>query len=449
MKRRRSDSGMILAVLGLNHKTAPVDVRECLACPEDTIKQVLRRLEEFEDILECVVLSTCNRTEVYAVLDDVEDPPAVLLDFLTRLAGPEGYEISPEYLFYCAGDDCIRHLFRVAGSIDSLVIGEGQILSQVKKAYLVAKDCGTTSTVLNTLFHRAIAAGKKIRTETRIAYSAVSVSYAAVELAKNLLGDLSAASVMILGAGEMSELTARHLVASGVKTVFVSNRNHDRAEELAKKFQGTAVPFEKFMKWAAQTDIIIASTGAPHYIVRALDVAHIMPQRDGRPLIFIDIAVPRDVEPEVAAIAGVSLYNIDSLNAVVDSNQRDRLKEARKAEKILEAEAKELIDRFRYLSYQPVLSQMKDKAELIRQREIKRALAKLPDLSADDRRVMENMSRMLVRKLLRDPVICTNEAAARGEEDACVQALTRLFKLNELGAPTHCEVKNNRRHARK
>ena len=270
---------MILAVLGLNHKTAPVDVRECLACPEDTVKQALRRLEEYEDILECVVLSTCNRTEVYAVLDDVEDPPATLLDFLVRLAGPEGYTIAPEYLFYHAGDECIRHLFRVAGSIDSLVIGEGQILSQVKKAYLAAKDCGTTSTVLNTLFHRAIAAGKKIRTETRIAFSAVSVSYAAVELAKNLLGDLSAASVMILGAGEMSELTARHLVASGVKTVFVSNRNHNRAEELAQKFQGEAVPFEKFMKWAAQTDIIIASTGAPHYIVRPLDFDHIMPQR--------------------------------------------------------------------------------------------------------------------------------------------------------------------------
>jgi glutamyl-tRNA reductase len=439
---------MVLAVLGLNHKTAPVEVRECLACPEESVKQALRRLEEHEDILECVVLSTCNRTEVYAVMEDVEDPSAVLVEFLERLAGPADYFFAPEHLFYYVGDECIRHLFRVAGSIDSLVIGEGQILSQVKKAYLVAKDCCATSTVLNTLFHRAIAAGKKIRTETRIAYNAVSISYAAVELAKKLLGDLSNANVMVLGAGEVSELTARNLVENGVKTVFVSNRNHSRAEELAQKFHGQAVPFEKFMKWAAQTDIIITSTGAPHYVVRAWDVAHIMPQRAGRPLIFIDIAVPRDVEPEVAAIAGVSLYNIDSLNAVVDSNRRERLREARKAEKILEAEAKELIERFRYLSYQPVLSQIKDKAEAIRQREMKRALTKLPELSAEDRRIMENMSRMLVRKLLRDPVICTNEAAARGEEEFCVQALTRLFKLNELGAPTHCEVKNHRRHAR-
>lgn len=438
---------MLLAVLGLNHKTAPVEVRECYACPEEAVKQSLRRLEEHEDILECVVLSTCNRTEVYAVLEDVDDPSAVMLEFLERLAAPAGQEVAMDHLFFHSGEACIRHLFSVAASIDSLVVGEGQILSQVKKAYAMARDCGVTSTVLNTLFNRAIAAGKKVRTETRIAYSAVSVSYAAVELARQLLGDLASANVMILGAGEMSELTARHLVENGVKTVFVSNRNHLRAEELAEKFRGQAVPFEKFMQWAIKTDIIITSTGAPHYIVNAWDVAHIMPQRSGKPLIFIDIAVPRDVEPEVAAIAGVRLYNIDHLNAVVDSNRQERLREARKAEKILEVEAKELTDRFRYLSYQPVLSRLKDKAEAIRQREVKRAMAKLPDLSAEDRRVMENMSRMLVRKLLRDPVLCTNEAAAAGEEDFCVEALNRLFKLRELGVDKCCEIKSCHRHA--
>ena len=439
---------MVLAVLGLNRTTAPVEVRECLSFPEDMIRQALRCLDEHEDFLECVVLSTCNRTEVYAVLEDVDDPSAVMLEFLERLAAPTPAGISPEHLFYYCGDECIRHLFRVAASIDSLVVGEGQILSQVKKAYSIAKDCGTTSTVLNTLFHRAIAAGKKVRTETHSAYSAVSVSYAAVELAKDLLGDLSQTKVMILGAGEMSELTARHLVENGVRTVFVSNRNQTRAEDLARKFHGQAVPFEQFMKWAVDTDIIITSTGAPHYIVRSWDVAHIMPLRAGLPLIFIDIAVPRDVEPEVAAIAGVSLYNIDNLNAVVDSNKRARLREARKAEKILEGEARELIDRFRYLSYQPVLSQLKDKAEGIRQRELKRALAKLPDCSPEERKVLENLSRMLVRKLLRDPVICTNEAAARGEEALCVAALNQLFKLDDLGASTSCETKNHHRHAR-
>ena len=439
---------MRLAVLGLNHRTAPVDVRECYACPEDAVKSALKHIDDDSGILECVVLSTCNRTEVYAVVEEDEEACEVLTRFLGGLSGVEAAAAAPEHFFFLSGQECIHHLFKVAASIDSLVIGEGQILSQVKKAYLIAHDAGTTSTVLNTLFHRAIAVGKKVRTQTKIAFNAVSVSYAAVELAKNLLGDLSHANVMILGAGEMSELTARHLVENGVQTVFVSNRNHERAEVLADKFNGLAVPFDKFMNWAVQTDIIITSTGAPHYIVNAWDVAHIMPQRKGRPLIFIDIAVPRDVEPEVAAIAGVSLYNIDDLNAVVDSNKRERLKEARRAERIIESETRELTSRFRYLSYQPVLSRLKTKAEAIRLREMKRALTKLPDMSPEDRRVIDNLTRMIVRKLLRDPVLCTNEAAAAGEEAACVDALRKLFKLNDLGEVSHREIKHCYRNAR-
>ena len=439
---------MRLAVLGLNHRTAPVDVRECYACPEDTVKSALKHIDDDAGILECVVLSTCNRTEVYAVIDEDDETCEALTRFLGNLAGEKSVETTPDHFFFLVGQECILHLFKVAASIDSLVLGEGQILSQVKKAYLIAHDAGTTSTVLNTLFHRAIAVGKKVRTQTKIAFNAVSVSYAAVELAKNLLGDLSHANVMILGAGEMSELTARHLVENGVKTVFVSNRNHERAELLAEKFRGLAIPFEKFMNWAIDTDIIITSTGAPHYIVNAWDVAHIMPQRKGRPLIFIDIAVPRDVEPEVAAISGVSLYNIDDLNAVVDSNKRERQREARRAERIVESEANELTARFRYLSYQPVLSLLKEKAEGIRLREIKRALTKLPELNAEERRVIDNLTRMLVRKLLRDPVLCTNEAAAAGEEEVCVESLRKLFKLNEFGEYTRSETKNRHRHAR-
>ena len=444
---------MRLTVLGLNHKTAPVDIRECFACPDEQVKMALHHAGNFDDLLECVVLSTCNRTEVYAVLEDADsdadDGLESLKSFFQRLAG-EGRELSEEYFFCHMDADCIRHLFRVAAGIDSLVIGEGQILSQVKKAYSLARDVGTTRTVLNTLFHRAIAVGKKVRTETRISHSAVSVSYAAVELAKNLLGDLSKASVLILGAGEMSELTARHLVENGVQTVFVSNRNHERAVQLAEKFHGKAVPFEDFMRCAVETDIIITSTGAPHYIVRAWDTAHLMPQRHGKPLIFIDIAVPRDVEPEVAAIAGVSLYNIDDLNAVVDSNRRAREKEARRGEKIIEADVAELMTKFRYLSYQPVLSRLKDKAEKIRLREVKRALTKLPNLSEPDRKILESLSRMLVRKLLRDPVLGTHEAAMLGNEEFCIEALSRLFKLDEMGEKRHCgDKKNHHRYARK
>lgn len=437
---------MQLVVLGLNHKTAPVEVREWFAFSEDQIKQGLKHRHEHEDIQECVILSTCNRSEVYAVVDDGCDACQVVKDFLRRITRKA--LCGEEYLFYYTGPECIRHLFRVSSSLDSLVVGEGQILSQVKKAYLIARDNASTSTVLNTLFHRAIATGKKVRSKTRIAYSAVSISYAAVELAKKVLGDLSRADVLILGAGEMSELTARHLVDNGVKAVFVSNRNYERAVQLADKFHGTAVPFENFMDCAVNADIIITSTGAPHYIVRAWDIAHLMPRRQGRPVLFIDIAVPRDVEPEVEAIAGVSLYNIDALEAVVEANLQGRAQEARAAEAIVEEELAELVEKFRYLVFRPTLAGLTDKAEQMRQRELKRALAKLPGLPPEERKVMENMSRMLIRKLLRDPIVTITAVAGTGKEHYYLEAVRALFKLEEAGEVEDRGRKIGNRHAR-
>lgn len=440
---------MQLVVLGLNHKTAPVEVRECFAFSEEQVKQMLHHLREYEEISECVILSTCNRSELYAVVEDAEDVLPVLLEFWQRGIPAEQPAVD-NYLFYYADEQCIRHLFRVASSLDSLVIGEGQILSQVKKAYSLAKDTATTSTVMNTLFNRAISVGKRVRTETRIAFSAVSVSYTAVELAKKLLGDLSQAKVLILGAGEMSELTARHLVENGVKTVFVSNRNFDRAQQLAEKFHGQAVVFENFMKSAEEADIVITSTGAPHYIIRYWDVAHLMPKRQGRPIIFIDIAVPRDVEPEVAAIAGANLYNIDDLEAVAESNMRGREQEARSAEAIIEEEQAELVAKFRYLSFRPTLAGLRDKAECIRQREVKRALAKMPGATPEDRKVLENLSRMLVRKLMRDPIIKITEAAGTDKESYFLDATRKLFKLEDIGEEAPSEQKKNcYRYARK
>ncbi len=437
---------MQLVVLGLNHKTAPVEIRECFSLSEDQIRHGLRHLNQYDEIFECAILSTCNRTEMYAVIDDADDALPVLEEYLASMTG--GRFTVADYLFYYNDDECIRHLLRVAASLDSLVVGEGQILSQVKKAYSIARDSGTTGTVLNTLFHRAIAAGKKVRTRTRIAYNAVSVSYAAVELAKKVFGDLSHSNVLLLGAGEMSELTARHLVDNGVKTVFVSNRNFDRAEALAEKFRGVAVPFEDFMKSAVNADIVITSTGAPHYIIRAWDVAHLMPKRGGRPIIFIDIAVPRDVEPEVAAIAGASLYNIDALEAVVENNIRERFQEAQAAEAIIEEAVAEVLAKFRYLAFRPTLAGLKAKAESIRQRVLKRAFAKLPDAAPEDRKVIENMSRMLMRKILRDPILNITEAAGTGREHYYLEALRTLFKLEDAGEEGRRERETCRRHPR-
>lgn len=437
---------MQLVVLGLNHKTAPVAIRECFSLSEDQVRHGLRRLDDYDDIYECVILSTCNRTEMYAVIDDGDDAAPVLADYLASMTG--GRFVVDDYLYCYKDEECIRHLMRVAASLDSLVIGEGQILSQVKKAYSIARDGATTGTVLNTLFHRAIAAGKRVRTRTRIAYNAVSVSYAAVELAKKIFGDLSRSNVLILGAGEMSELTARHLVDNGVKTVFVSNRNFDRAAALADKFHGVAVPFEDFMKSAVDADIVITSTGAPHYIIRAWDVAHLMPKRNGRPIIFIDIAVPRDVEPEVEAIAGARLYNIDALEAVVESNLRERAQEAQAAEAIIAEAVDEVVDKFRYLAFRPTLAGLTAKAERIRQRVVKRAFAKLPDAPPEERKVIENMSKMLMRKILRDPIVNITEAAGTGREHYYLDAMRALFKLEEAGEEEHRDRQTCRRHPR-
>jgi glutamyl-tRNA reductase len=422
---------MRVVVLGLNHKTAPVDVREKFSFSDEEIKFALKHLHEYGAIRECVILSTCNRTEMYAAVSGKDDALFSMKQFYGKISHGAADGISDEYFYHYAEEECIRHLFRVSASLDSLVVGESQILSQVKTAYNLARTAETTGAVLNTLFNRAIAIGKKVRTTTKIAYNAVSVSYAAVELAKSIFGDLKSSNVLILGAGEMSELTAKHLVGNGVKTVFVSNRNHERAILLAEKFRGIAVPFEDFMKCAVDADIVITSTGAPHYIITAWDIAHLMPRRAGRPIVFIDIAVPRDVEPEVAAISGVKLYNIDDLEKVVESNKNERKQEAKLAEKLITSEMKELVEKFRYLSYRPILTRLAEKAERIRQRELKRALAKMPDLTNEEKRAVESMSKMIIRKLLRDPVVKLNEAVGNSKEDYYQDAVRKLFKLDK------------------
>ncbi len=437
---------MQLVVLGLNHKTAPVDVRERFSFSEDQVRLGLRNMDLYEGINEAVIISTCNRTEMYAVVDDSDDGLPVLKEFFYDMASSD--ENIDEYLFFYENDECIRHLFRVAASLDSLVIGEGQILSQVKKSYAIAREMGMASTVINTLFHRAIAVGKRVRTETRIAYSAVSVSYAAVELAKNVIGDLAKVNVLLLGAGQMGELTARHLADAGVNQVLVANRRYERAVELAAQFNGRAVEFDKFMTAALDTDIVITSTGAPHYVVKKWETSQLMKKRKGRPLIFIDIAVPRDVEPEVANLNGIELYNIDDLEAVVDSNIKIREQEAKEAERIVEEEVVELVNKFRYLSFRPVMALLTDKANRIREREVKRAMSKFEDITPEERRIVENMSKMIIRKLLREPMVRMNSAAGTGHEQYYMKAMSDLFKLDTIGESRKIEKISSYRYAR-
>lgn len=422
---------MQFMMMGLNHKTAPVDVRERFSLPRQAVRQGLANVGSYGGISEMVVLSTCNRSELYAVVDDLEADEASVKQFLFDLTGNE--EDIDEYLYEFVDEECVRHLFEVASSLDSLVLGEGQILSQVKEAYALAREAGTTSTVLNTVFHRAIACGKRVRTETRIAYNSVSVSYAAVELARKELGDLSESSALIFGAGKMAELTAQHLLARGVQKLYVANRHFDKAELLAREFGGEAVPWEQALRCAVRVDVIVTSTGAPHYVVKPWETQQLMAKRKGRPLFFIDIAVPRDVDPEVASIKGVTLYNIDSLEAVVDEHVQERREEAVGARRIVEEEVESLVQRFRYLSFQPIMALLSKRCERIRQREMRRVQPKLPDLTEEEWRQVGNMSRMIVRKILRMPMMKLNASAGTDSEEFYIDAMRALFKLDTIG----------------
>ena len=421
---------MQLTVLGLNHRTAPVEVRERFNFGADKIAHLLDHLRSNDGITEAMLLSTCNRTELYLVMDEPEEAIPFVKAMLRRLAG-DAYKA--EYFYNLSGTHCVRHLFRVAASLDSLIIGEGQILSQLKNAYQVARKNDMTSTVFNTLMHRAIAVGKRVRTQTRIAYSSVSVSSAAVDLAIKILGDLSAAQILVVGAGHMSELTARHLLDKGAKTICVSNRHYEHALALAEKFNGTAIPYRAMFDYAADADIIITSTGAPHYVLTAEALGPLLPQRKGRPLILIDIAVPRDVDPELANYEGVTIYNIDDLEGVVDTNKTLRDKEAKLAEQIIEEEIVALKERLRYYTMRPVMVQLHDKMNFLRQKVLKKAFIKLPNLTEEERHIIDIMTQRLEHKFLREPMIAMNNAAGTPEEDRYKEMITDLFLLDDSG----------------
>lgn len=424
---------MQLVVLGLNHRSAAVEVRERFSFEKNEVESALNRLYEYEKISECVILSTCNRTEIYAVLEDVQSPKAYMLDVLKHLKHAD--TIDESAFFFYEEKACIEHLFRVSASLDSLVLGEGQILSQLKGAYIAAYSAGFTGTVFNILFQRAIGVGKKVRTNTGIANTPVSVSYTAVNLAEDSLDKpLTEATVLILGAGTMSELTATHLQSKGVKTIFVSNRTFTNAEALAKKFNGQAIKLDHYVEQAEHADIIITSTGAPHYIIGEKEAKRIAALRHGRPIVMIDIAVPRDIDPVVADIEGVYLFNIDALESVVEENKQQREEEAKRAEPIIHEAIDEVLEKFSYLSVRPMMALLTDKADRIRRRELHRALAKLPDISDKERRIIDSMSRMIVRKMLREPMIHFNEIAGTQEEGLYWDLFKDMFNLEKEGS---------------
>ena len=429
---------MGIIVVGLSHKTAPIEVREKLNFPESTLPDALRKLMTYEGVRESLIVSTCNRVEIYAYVQDsakgIDRIKQYISDYhgLTREALERSLYVYPDA-------QGVRHTFRVASSLDSMVVGEAQILGQLKDAFDIALKTKTTSTIMNKLIKKAISVAKRVRTETRLAEGAVSISSAAVELAKKIFGDLVGKTVMLLGAGEMAELAAQHLLGNGVKNIMVANRTFERAEELAKEFKGDAIRFEHFPDSLVMVDILICATGAPNYVVRREMVSRALKERRHKPIFLIDISNPRNIDPDVDKVDNVYLYDIDDLQSKVDVNTEGRSKEALRAEELVTLEVETYLQWERALDAVPTIVDLREKVEDVRKRELDKALGSLNEISEDQKRAVEAMSQAIVNKLLHAPLVVLKQAASMPETgDNTIAVARRLFNLDkELKRPGH------------
>jgi glutamyl-tRNA reductase len=419
---------MALFVSGLSHLNAPVELREQLAVDEDKLRELLRDIAATGVVREAIILSTCNRVEVYAVADVPGEARATMFRRLCRHRGVEPTSVEAALYTYAEGD-AVRHAFRVASSLDSMVIGEPQILGQVKDAFAIAQSCEVVGPALHSLFTQAFTVAKKVRTETEIARHAVSVSFAAVELAKKIFGGLQGKAVLLVGAGKMSELAARHLVEHGVFPVYVTNRTWARAQEMARALAGTAVPFDELSTALAAVDIVISSTGAAEPVIRRETVQHVMHGRRGRPLFFIDIAVPRDVEGSVDTLDDVYCYDIDDLKQVVDANLRERGREAHRAEALVEREVAKFLVRLGDVEVIPTIVSLRERLEAIRTGEVKRTLARLPAATPETRDAIEALSTAIVNKILHAPITKLRESSRAGSPRSWLELVHELFGL--------------------
>ncbi|MBI3013766.1 MAG: glutamyl-tRNA reductase [Candidatus Tectomicrobia bacterium] len=400
-----------------------------MAFSEAMLEESLESLRRIPDLEEGVILSTCNRVEICAhVLNGNLGLPQIQ-EYLCKVHGIDPADVG-RFLYAYQDAQAVAHVFRVAASLDSMVVGEPQITGQVKDAYARARKCGAIGPVLSQLFDRALAAAKRVRTETAVGESAVSVSFAAVELARKIFGSLEDKVVMLVGAGETAELAARHLVSNGVKTVFVANRTYERAVRLAQEFGGSAVHFDRLAQELRRVDIVITSTGAPHYLIDPITVQECIRVRRHRPLFFIDIAVPRDVDPAVHQIGDVYLYDIDDLQSVVEANLKEREKEAEVAEKIISEEVFKFWGWLEARDAVPVIVSLRQWAEEIRSRELEKALQQLGPLSERDRRTVEILTTSIVNKLLHTPIVNLKDSGEKvGERGHYLKVVRHLFGL--------------------
>jgi glutamyl-tRNA reductase len=423
-----------LLALGVSHKTTPLDLRERLSLTEGRAVSALAELTAASGIHEAAAISTCNRTELYLIVSDPVEAESTALGVLTRKAEIRPTELL-SHLYSLRATEAARHLLQVTAGLDSMILGEAEIQGQVKRAYELAMVEGATGPILNRLFRDALTAGGRARDETGISQKGVSIPSVAVELARRAVGDLSDRRVLIVGAGETSELVARAMVARGVATVFVANRHYDRAIGLAQRFGGNAVRIEELPEQLEEADIVVSATNSPHHIVEREGLEHVMEARAERPLLAIDLAVPRDIDPACREIAGVTVHDIDDVQQIVERNTSGREAEARRAEQIVEAE----LDRFeRWLGLQevvPTISALRERGDEVVRRVLAENEGRWENLSEGDRERVEKMAQAIASRLLHDPTLRIRRSACSGEAYFFVNALRELYGLEVEAAP--------------
>src|SRR6185437_8742962 len=417
---------MKLLLTGLSHKTAPIHMREKLAIAESAMPRALQDLQKL-GASEAMVLSTCNRVEFAISTSDDVDAGDILDRFLIDWQIPA--TMFDSHLYRLESRDAIKHIFRVASSLDSMVVGEPQILGQMKAAYAVAKSEGSVGGVLESVLTRAFGAAKRVRTETGIGQMAVSVSYAAVELARRIFSSLKGQRVLIIGSGKMGELAAKHLRRSGANKIFVTNRTHARAEELARLFDGRAIDYEAFPATLHEIDIVIASSGAQHFILTREEMQRVMAQRKNKPMFLIDIAVPRNIDPAVNEIEGVFLYDVDDLAEVVNANLEEREKRATQAEAIIAEEVENMMARLRIEGVAPTIVSLQTQLEEIRAAEVTRALRRMQGLTPEQRQQIEAMTRSIVNKIAHGPISELRRHATEPEGESAIEVIRKVFHL--------------------
>ncbi|MDP9362076.1 MAG: glutamyl-tRNA reductase [Acidobacteriota bacterium] len=418
---------MPLIDVGVNHRTAAVDVRERLSVAPAQMLETIEELRALGGIQGAAVLSTCNRVEVIvsASGEDVIEP---IVDWLTRRAGTDRAELE-KHVYILRHGDVLKHLFRVASGLDSMIVGEPQITGQVRSAFLASRECGALDSILSQMFDATMRVARKVRTDTGIGELAVSVPYAAVELARKIFGDLRGLQVLLLGAGDTGELTAEHLSAFGLEQIFVANRSYDRAVELAERFQGQAVKFDAIEPYLATCDIVIASTAAPHFVIETGHVERALAARRRRNLFLIDLSVPRNIEPAIASIDGAYLYNIDDLQNVADANRGIRLKKAEEAERIVDREVEAFRRRLVAQDAVPTIVELQQRIEAIRAAELEKCLRKLGPMSAEQRAAIEQLSTQMVNKILHYPILQLKEAEEPAERETLRKTIRKIFGL--------------------